>query len=831
MTATSSDLHPNPTDGNKPSVVKTATSSIMTVLIVVAETDCATYMHYLKADPNYVYEFLEAKTIAEGLSLWRAHQPDIVLVDYVLPDGEGLELLEAMTEETLATKLGAIVLTEHGNEQEHLSVMRIGAADYLAKAEVTATSLLNRVGQVSARVELTRQLQRSQQQEILIAKIALHIRQYLNIKDITNSIVQEVRTFLKADRTIVYQFNPDMSGTVVAESVLSPWISSLNQRIDECCFQDNLGGMYREGRVFSTFDVYTSNISKCHLKLMEQFQVRANLVLPILINGHETQKLWGLLIAHQCEAPRIWEEADIRLLQQLSVQLAIALQQAELYQNLQKSNTELENRVVERCAELSQRQQQFIVLAENSPNVIMRLDQQLRHLYVNLAIERATGIPVKDFLGKTLREMGFPEKNVAILESSAQRLLKTGEDQRYEIDYPFPKDQGMGYYRAHLIPEYAPDGKIATILSIFYDITLDKLNEVALQETNRRWQYLLDNVSLIVLGLNCAGEVEYVNPFFLDLTGYTLDEAMGKDWFSCFLPQQNQTEIRGVFSELQTRGLHKYYQNSIITKSGEERMIAWNNTILRNQQDEIIGTLSIGEDITEKLKIDRLKSEFISVVSHELRTPLTSIRGALGLLASGVLATRPETAQNMLKIASSDTERLVRLVNEILDLDRLESSKVSLERSWCNVFDLCQQATETMQALAAESQVEILCNAQSQQIFADCDRLVQTLVNLLSNAIKFSPPQSQVHLEAEQIADEIVFRVCDRGRGIPENHLESIFGRFNQVDASDSRQKGGTGLGLAICRSIVQQHGGKIWVKSVLSEGSTFSFTIPHRIV
>jgi PAS domain S-box-containing protein len=324
--------------------------------------------------------------------------------------------------------------------------------------------------------------------------------------------------------------------------------------------------------------------------------------------------------------------------------------------------------------------------------------------------------------------------------------------------------------------------------------------------------------------------VEYINPFLLALTGYTIEEVIGKDWFSQFIPQIDQLEIREEFSSLLINDFPKYHQNAIVTKAGEERMISWNNTILRSQDNEIIGTLSIGEDITEKLKVDRIKSEFISIVSHELRTPLASIRGALGLLSSGVLANRPETAQNMLNIASSDTERLVRLVNDILDLERLESSKVTLDRNWYDVLELCQQAIETMQAIAIESQIEILCNIQSQQVFADQDRLVQTLVNLLSNAIKFSPPQSQVHLEAEQIANEIVFRVCDRGRGIPAAQLESIFERFHQVDASDSRQMGGTGLGLAICRSIVQQHGGKIWVESVLSEGSTFSFTIPHRL-
>lgn len=813
---------------NRNSALSQSSAAMLTVLIVDdTQVDRATYISYLQTDRSHLYHFLEADTRESGLDLWRSQNPDIVIIDCELPNGEGLELLQTIVEEDL--DVGTIALTGSENEQI-LQVMGLGASDYLVKGAITSVSMINRVGQVGDFITLDRQLKRSQQQEILIAKIALHIRQYLSIEDIANSIVQEVRAFLNADRAIVYQFNPDMSGTVVAESILSPWMPCLNQRVDECCFKENLGGAYREGRIFSTSDVYTANLDECHLKLMEQFQVRANLVLPILITDNNTQTLWGLLIAHQCEAPRIWEESDIRLLQQLSVQLAIALQQAELYQNLQKINAELENRVIERTAELFQRQQEFIALAENSPNVTMRLDLQLRHLYVNLAIERATGIPVEEFLGKTLRGMGFPEKNVTMLESAAHRLLETGQDQRYEIEYPFPDNQGMGYYRAHLIPEYAPDGKIATILSIFYDITQNKLNEIALQESNRRWRYLLDNVRLIVVGLNCAGKVEYINPFLLSITGYAIKEVIDKDWFSQFVPQIDQSEIRDVFSSLLNNDFPKYYQNAIVTKAGEERMISWNNTILRSQDNEIIGTLSIGEDITEKLKVDRIKNEFISIVSHELRTPLASIRGALGLLSSGVLANRPETAQNMLNIASSDTERLVRLVNDILDLERLESSKVTLDRNWCDVLELCQQAIETMQAIASETQIEILCNVQPQQIFVDRDRLVQTLVNLLSNAVKFSPPQSQVQLEASQIADEIVFRVCDRGRGIPTDHLESIFERFHQVDASDSRQMGGTGLGLAICRSIVQQHSGKIWVESVLSEGSTFSFTIPHRI-
>ncbi|OYQ61978.1 hypothetical protein B9G53_24580 [Pseudanabaena sp. SR411] len=553
---------------------------------------------------------------------------------------------------------------------------------------------------------LTLQLKRSQDQELLIAKISLHIRQYFSLAEILNAIVQEIRNFLKADRTVVYQFNPDFSGMVVAESVLPPWETCLHRQLSDEYFPENVGGEYRQGRIFVAPDVYQANLSECHLQMLESFPTRASLIVPILRPNDKDNPLWGLLCTYQCFEPRVWQESDIRLLQQLSVQLAIAIQQAELYRNLQINNAELENRVAERTAELFKRQS-------------------------------------------------------------------------------------------------------------------------ALQESNRRWQSLLDNVHLIVVGLDYRGIVEYVNPFFLASTGYELDEVIGKNWFSHFLPQIKQEEVKEAFSDSLINNFQHHYQNLISTKTGEERMIAWSNTTLHNQDHQIIGTLSIGEDITEKLKVESVKDEFISIVSHELRTPLASIRGALGLLSSGVLANKPEVAKNMLDIAAIDIERLVRLVNDILDLERLESNKVNLDRQWHDTAYLCHQAVETMQSIATASKIQILAECKSFQIFADSDRLIQTLVNLLSNAIKFSPPQSQVEIRIESLAEEIMFHISDRGRGIPENHLESIFERFNQVDASDSRQMGGTGLGLAICQSIVQQHGGRIWVKSKLSEGSTFSFTIP----
>ncbi|MGA9382810.1 MAG: ATP-binding protein, partial [Phormidium sp.] len=246
-----------------------------------------------------------------------------------------------------------------------------------------------------------------------------------------------------------------------------------------------------------------------------------------------------------------------------------------------------------------------------------------------------------------------------------------------------------------------------------------------------------------------------------------------------------------------------------------------------SETGETIGQVGTIEDITESRAIEQMKSEFISIVSHELRTPLASIRGSLGLVAAGVLDDDAEAAKEMLEIAAIEADRLVRLVNDILDLERLELNKVTLDSQWCDANNLMQQSVQALRHLAEESQITLQLEPISIQIWADPDRIIQTLVNLLSNAIKFSPPESTVKLSAQEQSDRILFQVQDCGRGIPADKLETIFGRFQQVDASDSRTKGGTGLGLAICRNIVQQHGGRIWVESVLGEGSTFYFTLP----
>ncbi len=246
------------------------------------------------------------------------------------------------------------------------------------------------------------------------------------------------------------------------------------------------------------------------------------------------------------------------------------------------------------------------------------------------------------------------------------------------------------------------------------------------------------------------------------------------------------------------------------------------------EDHEVIGLIGVAVDITELQRIERVKDEFLSVVSHELRTPLSSLHGSLTLLATGRLGTLESKGQRLLEIAVNNTDRLVRLVSDILDLERLEAGKLRIEKQHCNAAELITQAIETMQPMAQKAKVMLRGSLQSVEFWADPDRILQVLTNLLSNAIKFSPPDSIVQVDACYELDTMIqFRVEDQGRGIPKDQWEAIFERFQQVDASDARQKGGTGLGLPICKTIVRQHGGQIWVKSKLGHGSRFYFTLP----
>ncbi|MFW9261396.1 ATP-binding protein [Nostoc sp. CALU 546] len=332
-----------------------------------------------------------------------------------------------------------------------------------------------------------------------------------------------------------------------------------------------------------------------------------------------------------------------------------------------------------------------------------------------------------------------------------------------------------------------------------------------------------------------------VNPSFLKMSGYCLEEVIG-DTVAELNLGKDAVAIAQTIQLLSDTGSLYNQEFEFSTKSGEVKTILLSIELI--DLGGVQCALLIANDITER---KRLENEFISLVSHELRTPLTSTMGALDLLGAGQLGTLTEQGQKVLSIATTNTERLIRLINDILDLERMKSVKIFMQKVKCNAADLLIMATETMQAMADKLQVKLIVQPLAIELWADPDRLLQTLTNLISNAIKFSEPGDTVWISATLAEHKVVglgendhsstqstplpsfllITIRDEGRGIPKDKLQLIFERFQQVDASDSRKKGGTGLGLAICRNIVQQHNGKIWVQSILGEGSTFYVLLP----
>ncbi len=356
------------------------------------------------------------------------------------------------------------------------------------------------------------------------------------------------------------------------------------------------------------------------------------------------------------------------------------------------------------------------------------------------------------------------------------------------------------------------------------------LPDQALAWLRHQNELILNSAGEGICGLDEQMKLTFLNPAAERMLGYGPAEAIGHpvQILLRMTHPPNPSNPSGEFpiDETLKQGSVKFITDGVFwRKDGTCFPVEYISAPLR-QKGEIVGVVLTFKDITERIEIERMKDEFISIVSHELRTPLTSIRGSLGLLASGVLANKPDKSQRMLTIALENSDRLLRLLNDILDMERMASGKVAIVKQPCHAGELMQRGVDSIQALAEEASVSIVVEPGEVILWADADRLIQVFTNLLSNAIKFSTPGSTVWLRASVQSTHILFQVKDCGRGIPPERLEKIFERFQQVDSSDSRAHGGTGLGLAICEKIVQQHGGRIWAESTLGQGSTFSFTI-----
>ncbi|SEG54576.1 PAS domain S-box-containing protein [Bryocella elongata] len=500
-------------------------------------------------------------------------------------------------------------------------------------------------------------------------------------------------------------------------------------------------------------------------------------------------------------------------------------------------------------------------------------------LSINQYGAQGIGRRVEDVVGHPLTSFLYPNRHTT-LEPYVQQLLRTGEAQGLFHLQHLNGEERVIAYRNRLVE---PRDGAPYVLAFGVDITEQIRAEEQLRALIRQSNSVLESVGDGIFGIDLDGRCTVVNPAAAQMLGYRPEELLGRNMLDLVhhtrsdgspyvasqspiaLALRNRTTVRvsnEVFWRKDGASFPVEYVARPQIETAEETLpvsavelqqplaeqpngdaTASIASVPQAQQARLtspapivegraVGVVVAFTDISERNALDRMKDEFISTVSHELRTPLTSLRAALGLVAAGALNARPERIKQMMEIAIGNTDRLVRLVNDILDLERIGSGKAELHRTTCSVDELMRRTVALLSAAAQKANVRFVIEANNVQVYGDADRILQTLTNLVSNAIKFSPQSetliSEIRLTAHNVTpDEALIEIEDHGRGIPSDKLQQIFERFKQVDASDSRDMGGTGLGLAICRSIVQQHGGTIWATSELGQGSTFHFTLP----
>ena len=366
---------------------------------------------------------------------------------------------------------------------------------------------------------------------------------------------------------------------------------------------------------------------------------------------------------------------------------------------------------------------------------------------------------------------------------------------------------------------------------IVRDITERKFVESRQQEVEARTKAIIETVVDGIITINMQGIIETVNPATLRIFGYQDHEMIGQN-VKMLMPNPYHDEHDGYL---------KHFADT-----GERKVIGIGRDVQGQRKDGSVFSLELAvsemsvngkrmftgivRDVTERKQAEKTKEEFISTVSHELRTPLTSIRGSVGLLMGGVAGEFSDKAKQLLSIAQNNTERLLMLINDILDLSKIEAGKMDFNFQEMDVQALLDHAIEANAGYGAEKEVHFVVenSVQGAAVHGDEGRLMQVMSNLMSNAAKFAPKGDSVKISAVRHHNQIRISVTDHGSGIPKAFQGTIFDKFTQADSSDTRQVGGTGLGLNITKAIVEKHSGRISFVTEEGVGTTFYFDIPE---
>ena len=692
--------------------------------------------------------------------------------------------------------------------------------------------------QKQAEATLQQQLKRAR----LTTQIMDAVRQTLDLDQILQTVVEQVRSYLKTDRVIVFRFEPDWQGIVEAESVSVGLTKTLGMKLYDSCFGRPYADRYCQGRVSVISDLNTEDISPCHVEMLSALEVRANLAVPIL----QGDELWGLLIAHHCCGPRQWTSESTLLLQQVATQVGIAIHQAELYQQNRQELTE--RRQVQ--AALTRSEERFRSVSAFAPVGIYQTDTEGRCTYTNARWQEIAGLTLAESLGDQWTQAIHPEDREQV--SAAWARLMNGEGD-FEEEFRFLTAQGKeNWVYGRSRPMRSEEGEVIGYVGVNEDITARKLAEQKI----RQQAALIDIASDAIFVRDLSeGRIVFWSKGAETLYGWRADETLGKVAYQLF------KKDRAVIEEsIETTLKQGAWQGELMqtTKSGSRILVSSRWTLIRDELGEPQSLLTVNTDITDKKRLEaqfyqaqRLESlgQLAGGIAHDLGNVLTPILGIAQLFKLTLKNTDP-AIQEQIEILERSAKRGAKMVRQILTFAQgSDENKAAVDVSTIlqEVIDVAGQgfpnSVEIRQRYSAPrgadfQSLENSLTQRSKKVFADSTQLHQVFMNLCINARDAMPEGGVLTLCVEtcsideamasryldaSVGDYVVVTVTDTGVGIPPEIRDRIFDPFFTTKAPDK----GTGLGLATVSGIIKKTGGFLIVSSKVDEGTQIKVYLP----
>ena len=485
--------------------------------------------------------------------------------------------------------------------------------------------------------------------------------------------------------------------------------------------------------------------------------------------------------------------------------------------------------------QLQESEKKYRLLVENQTDMIVKCDGQGRFLFVSPSLCQAFGEDRQQMLKKRFYDL-FPGSSQEKIAAAFKQAVSEPPHHNYMEGIALTK-KGKKWQAWMNTAVFGDDGRLDSVIGVGRDVHDQKVAEEAIRKLSRAVD--ASPISVVITDRN--GAIEYVNPKFCEITGYTRDEAMGRN------PRilNSGTQPKEVFQNLWETISSGQEWHGIFCNKKKNGELYWESAALAPVSDEqglITHYVAVKEDITERRRYEEnlkaarqqaesaahAKSLFLANMSHEIRTPLNAVIGFLDLaMEETALPVKP---LDYLKIAQRSAKSLLEVINDILDISKLESGKLSIENRPFDLATLIHEIWETMTMITQERRVDLLLDLHpsvSGWFIGDALRLRQIMINLINNALKFTEKGHVLMQVRPEEGQTFHFMIEDTGIGIPKDRQTSIFEPFTQAENSMARRFGGTGLGTAICRELVELMGGRIWVESEVDKGSRFHFTIP----